>query len=455
MKMYRRVRATGKGGAVAALLALVAFAGIGIGAYYVAVAQGTRRPPTPKLAASVTNPTTSTSVQFTFSDAQHGVTFRCALDRRHFRSCASGITYRHLHDGDHTFSVVAIAGSVASSAATQTWTVDTTGPWVRVYFPRNRHHYTADEWNTACGGGGICGQAFDRNGVASVRVGVRSFARHKYWNGTRFRSRRPVLLDATGTTNWRSPMPVPPDGYYRVVISTTDTLGNVRFFSDVLHFGMSSATNTISVVSGAPQTATAGATFAAPLQAAVTDTSNNPVAGVTVTFTAPGSGTSGTFAGGVNTAVTDANGIATSAAFTANNATGSYTVVATRVRSERDRDFCAHQRGRRRLRYQRQPDRIAASRRTVPLTLTVHNPDVSPVTIDPNGITVTVTSNKAGCASSDFTGSTGPAAPVTIEPGATTTLGGFTVRMINQPYNQDACKDASLTLTYTATGGGS
>ena len=453
--MYRRVRATGKGGAVAALLALVAFAGIGIGAYYVAVAQGTRRPPTPKLAASVTNPTTSTSVQFTFSDAQHGVTFRCALDRRHFRSCASGITYRHLHDGDHTFSVVAIAGSVASSAATQTWTVDTTGPWVRVYFPRNRHAYTADEWNTACGGGGICGRAYDRNGVASVRVGVRSFARHKYWNGTRFRSRRPLLLDATGTTNWRSPMPVPPDGYYRVVISTTDTLGNVRFFSDVLHFGISSATNTISVVSGAPQTATAGATFAAPLQAAVTDTSNNPVAGVTVTFTAPGSGTSGTFAGGVNTAVTDANGIATSAAFTANNATGSYTVVASASGANGTATFALTNAAVVGFDISGSPTASLHPGATVPLTLTVHNPDASPVTIDPNGITVTVTSNKAGCASSDFTGSTGPAAPVTIEPGATTTLGGFTVAMINQPYNQDACKDASLTLTYTATGGGS
>ena len=149
-------------------------------------------------------------MQFTFSDAQHRVTFRCTLDRRHFHSCVSGVTYCRVDDGDHTFSVVAIAGSVASTAATQTWTVDTSGPWVRVYFPRNRRHYTPDEWITACGGGGICGRAYDRTGVASVRVGVQSFTTHKYWNGTRFGSWRPVLLDATGTTHWQSPMPLPP-----------------------------------------------------------------------------------------------------------------------------------------------------------------------------------------------------------------------------------------------------
>ena len=42
----------------------------------------------------------------------------------------------------------------------------------------------------------------------------------------------------------------------------------------------------------------------------------------------PGTGASGTFAGSVNTAVTNASGLATSAAFTANTSAGSYTVSA-------------------------------------------------------------------------------------------------------------------------------
>src|SRR5262249_22085397 len=61
----------------------------------------------------------------------------------------------------------------------------------------------------------------------------------------------------------------------------------------------------------------------------VQDLYSNPVPSATVTFTAPGSGARGTFAGGVNTAMTDAGGLATSAAFTANNLAGSYTVVGT------------------------------------------------------------------------------------------------------------------------------
>src|SRR5258706_7724988 len=57
--------------------------------------------------------------------------------------------------------------------------------------------------------------------------------------------------------------------------------------------------------------------FATQLQATVRDASNNPVNGVTVTFTAPTSGASGTFAGGVNTAATNAQGIATAEGYTA------------------------------------------------------------------------------------------------------------------------------------------
>jgi len=51
---------------------------------------------------------------------------------------------------------------------------------------------------------------------------------------------------------------------------------------------------------------------------------------VTVTFTAPGSGASGTFVGSATaTAVTNASGIATAPAFTANAVAGGFTVTAT------------------------------------------------------------------------------------------------------------------------------
>ena len=84
----------------------------------------------------------------------------------------------------------------------------------------------------------------------------------------------------------------------------------------------------ISATSGSGQTATGGIAFAAPLVATVT-TGGTPTPGVTVTFSAPSTGASGSFAGGVNTATTDANGKATSAVFTANSTAGAYTVTAT------------------------------------------------------------------------------------------------------------------------------
>lgn len=85
----------------------------------------------------------------------------------------------------------------------------------------------------------------------------------------------------------------------------------------------------ISATGGTPQSAQINAVFGAPLMATVLDANGIAVSGVTVTFTAPGTGATGAFAGGVNTAVTNASGIATSMPFTANAATGSYTVMAS------------------------------------------------------------------------------------------------------------------------------
>jgi len=87
---------------------------------------------------------------------------------------------------------------------------------------------------------------------------------------------------------------------------------------------------TITVFNGAGQSATVNTAFTNPLTAVVTDAYSNAVSGVTVSFTAPGSGASGSFAGGVNTAVTNSSGLATSATFTANTvAGGPYNVSAT------------------------------------------------------------------------------------------------------------------------------
>ncbi|MGH9499525.1 MAG: beta strand repeat-containing protein [Terriglobales bacterium] len=88
---------------------------------------------------------------------------------------------------------------------------------------------------------------------------------------------------------------------------------------------------TIVAESGTPQLGGINTAFAAPLVAAVFDSYSNPASGVPVTFVAPTTSASGTFANGLTTETdtTDANGLATSTVFTANGTLGGpYTVTA-------------------------------------------------------------------------------------------------------------------------------
>lgn len=89
----------------------------------------------------------------------------------------------------------------------------------------------------------------------------------------------------------------------------------------------------ISATSGTPQSTVVDTAFAQTLQASVRDISDQPIAGVMVTFTLPVSGASAVFAGGDVTAVaeTNAQGVATSPILTANNITGSYQAQASVV----------------------------------------------------------------------------------------------------------------------------
>ena len=85
----------------------------------------------------------------------------------------------------------------------------------------------------------------------------------------------------------------------------------------------------ISATAGTPQNATVSTAFAAPLQATVKDANNNPLNGVTVTFTAPATGASAAFGGSATaTAVTNSSGVATAPALTANSQAGAYAVIA-------------------------------------------------------------------------------------------------------------------------------
>ena len=135
-----------------------------------------------------------------------------------------------------------------------------------------------------------------------------------------------VVTDATGTAT--SPT-LTANGTVGGPYTATGTVTGIATPANYSLTNTPGPASSVAANGGSGQRAAVTTAFALPLQVTVRDSDGNLVPGVTVTFTAPGSGASGTFAGGVNTAVTNASGVATSATFTANSASGSYNVNAT------------------------------------------------------------------------------------------------------------------------------
>ena len=89
----------------------------------------TQPPPTPTIDSGPTDPSTSTSASFAFSDSEPGASFRCQLDGAGFVACSSPKSYSGLTEGSHSFEVSARdAAGNESPSATRTWTVDTLAP---------------------------------------------------------------------------------------------------------------------------------------------------------------------------------------------------------------------------------------------------------------------------------------------------------------------------------------
>jgi uncharacterized repeat protein (TIGR01451 family) len=87
----------------------------------------------------------------------------------------------------------------------------------------------------------------------------------------------------------------------------------------------------LSVSAGSPQSAVLNTAFGTALQALVRDSTNSPVSGISVTFSVPLIGPSGTFPGSLTSAVavTNALGVATAPTLTANAVPGVYLATAS------------------------------------------------------------------------------------------------------------------------------
>ena len=87
--------------------------------------------PDTSITANPADPTTSTSASFSFTSTEGSSTFECQLDGGGYSSCTSPKSYAGpLSEGSHTFLVRSTdpAGNTDGSAASYTWTVDTTAP---------------------------------------------------------------------------------------------------------------------------------------------------------------------------------------------------------------------------------------------------------------------------------------------------------------------------------------
>jgi adhesin/invasin len=299
-------------------------------------------PPAPVIVEGPTNPSTDTSPEFEVTDAGYpNVTFSCYLDSSPVMNCTGDTDhdsdpsvqgewqFENLTPGPHCFYVYATdeAANVGPTT-TSCWTITLVPSAIAVSSGSNQ----TTPVHTAFAAP-LAAKVTDAHGnpVAGVPVTFSAptsgpsgtFASCSGGNPTS--TKCTVTTDATGTATSSVFTAATVAGGPYTVTASVSGVSTAAGFSLTNTAG---AATTIAVVSGSGQSATVHAAFASPLVAKATDTYGNPVSGVTVTFTAPTSGPSGTFAGSVNTAVTNASGVATSATFTANTTAGTYTVTA-------------------------------------------------------------------------------------------------------------------------------
>ena len=86
-------------------------------------------PPVPSITGKPDNPTRHDSADFSFTDSEAAVGYLCRLDGGAYKPCSTPRSYSGLHDGSHTFFVVATdaAGNI-SGPVSYTWVIDTRPP---------------------------------------------------------------------------------------------------------------------------------------------------------------------------------------------------------------------------------------------------------------------------------------------------------------------------------------
>jgi hypothetical protein len=411
-------------------------------------------PPAPTIGAHPTDPTSQTAAHFTYADAQSGVSFQCQLDGGSFVSCpAAGTSYGSLSQRSHTFKVRAVAGSKTSATSAFAWTVDTTPPSASISAPAGVT-LSATEWGARCPGhAAICGSAKDAGGVAGVTISVQRDG-GRWWGGSAFdqtgESFRSAAVEQPGrsSTRWSYSLPLPADGSYTIHVRASDRAGNTTGASAqaVAHFAVDTTPPPVPTITAHPQSSTtaksAGFSF--------TDGEQG------VTFLCRRDGgrftrcasplTYGSVSLGTHTFEVQARD---GAGNTSTSASFSWT-ISKEAKKEEGKPF------------------TVSGNATAPLApglsralaITVSNPNNVAIVVTSLSAAVAPGSSKAGCdgpANLALTQSNlSEANPLTVPANGQVTLPSGAVSapqvlMKDLPVNQDACKGASFTFTYSGS----
>ncbi|MHB8234065.1 MAG: hypothetical protein ACYDHT_05360 [Solirubrobacteraceae bacterium] len=231
-------------------------------------------PPAPAITARPADPTNQTSAHFAYTDGQSGVAFQCQLDGSSFSSCpAGGVTYPGaLSQGSHTFKVRALAGTKTSSTSSFSWTVDTLAPTATISYPTDGLTLASGDWGARCAAqASICGTARDAHGVKTVLLSIQRNG-SGWWGGGAFDQQSESFRTATLTsgdrdsTRWSYALPLPADGAYTIHVRAVDDAGNTTAPSAqaIAHFTLDTTAPPVPSISATPEATTTArsATFA-------------------------------------------------------------------------------------------------------------------------------------------------------------------------------------------------
>jgi hypothetical protein len=412
-------------------------------------------PPTPTITSHPADPTSQSGAHFTYADAQSGVSYQCELDGGSFGSCpTSGITYGALSERSHTFKVRALAGSKTSSTASYSWTIDTTPPASSISFPGNGDMLAATDWGSRCPDrGAICGAARDAGGVSAVLISIQRDG-GQWWGGSSFdqssESFRSATLDSPGrgSIRWSYSLRLPADGNYTIHVRAVDQAGNKTSpaAQAISHFALDTTPPPVPTITAHPQ----ATTTAKSASFSFSDSEPRVILLCRrdgARFERCSSPTSyGSLALGAHSFQVQAR----DAVGNTSTATGYSWAIVKEVKEASGKPFTVTGNASGPL----------APGLTRPLAITLSNPNSVAITVTALSASTATGSSKAGCdgpANLQLTQSNlSEARALTIPANGQVTLPSGAVSapqvlMKDLPVNQDACKGASFTFTYSGS----